>query len=160
LYFDALEADAAKIKEVTGGHGAATVLVMANTDKAYQAALGFLAPLGTLVCIGIPPAGQNLSFHPTLTLGQGVRIMGSAVGTRQDIWEAIEFVSRGVVKPAVEMATLDDLTDIAKNFGKVSCNQMAQDQVCIADSFGRPRANSSFACLKTPNILEVKKRWK
>jgi D-arabinose 1-dehydrogenase-like Zn-dependent alcohol dehydrogenase len=52
-------------------------------------------------------------------INDGIRIIGSAVGTRQDIWEAIEFVQRGVVKLVVEMATLDDLSNIADNFGKV-----------------------------------------
>jgi propanol-preferring alcohol dehydrogenase len=93
---------------------------MANTGKAYQAALEFVAPLGTVVCVGIPAYEDKVSFHPTLGINKGVRIIGSAVGTRKDIWEAIEFVQRGAVKPAVEMASLDDLTEIAKNFGKVS----------------------------------------
>ena len=118
-YFDAREVDAAKILELTG-NGAAAVLVMANTGKAYQAALEFVAPLGTVVCVGIPAREDKVSFHPTLGINKGVRITGSAVGTRQDIWEAIEFVQRGAVKPAVEKASLDNLTDIAKNFGKVS----------------------------------------
>ncbi|EXJ56186.1 hypothetical protein A1O7_09117 [Cladophialophora yegresii CBS 114405] len=118
-YFDAKEVNAAKIQSLTGD-GAAAVLVMANTGKAYQAALEFVAPLGTVVCVGIPAREDKVSFHPTLGINNGVRIIGSAVGTRKDIWEAIEFVQRGAVKPAVEMATLDDLTEIAKNFGKVS----------------------------------------
>jgi propanol-preferring alcohol dehydrogenase len=118
-YFDAKEVDAAKIMSLTGD-GAAAVLVMANTGKAYQAAMEFVAPLGTLVCVGIPALEDNVSFHPIPFIGRGVRIIGSAVGTRKDIWEAIEFVQRGAVKPAVEMVTLDDLTDIAKNFGKAS----------------------------------------
>ncbi|KAJ9604182.1 hypothetical protein H2200_011016 [Cladophialophora chaetospira] len=118
-YFDAREVDAAKIRALTTD-GAAAVLVMANTGKAYQAALEFVAPLGTVVCVGIPASEDKVSFHPTLGINSGVRIIGSAVGTRKDIWEAIEFVQRGAVKPAIETANLDDLTDIGKNFGKTS----------------------------------------
>ena len=118
-YFDAKEVNAEKILSLTRD-GAAAVLVMANTGKGYQAALDFVGPLGTVVCVGIPSRGDEVSFHPTLGINKGVRIVGSAVGTRQDIWEAIEFVQRGAVKPVVDMATLDDLSDIAKNFGKVS----------------------------------------
>ncbi|OQU99917.1 Alcohol dehydrogenase GroES-like domain-containing protein [Cladophialophora immunda] len=119
VYYDAKELDTATVMALTGD-GAAAVLVMANSDKAYQAALDLVAPYGTFVCVGIPPGDQLVSFHPTLGISKGVRIIGSAVGTRKDIWEAIEFVQRGAVKPAVEMATLDDLSDIAKKFGKAS----------------------------------------
>jgi alcohol dehydrogenase, propanol-preferring len=118
VYLDAKEADEAKILSITK-HGADVVLVMANTGKAYEAALEFVAPLGTIVCVGIPALEDKVRFHPSLGINKGARIIGSAVGTRQDIWEAIEFVQRGAVKPAVEMAALEDLTDIAKNFGKV-----------------------------------------
>ncbi|OAL37529.1 hypothetical protein AYO20_03036 [Fonsecaea nubica] len=119
VYYDAKELDTATVMALTGD-GAAAVLVMANSGRAYQAALELVAPYGTLVCVGIPPADQLVTFHPILGISKGVKIIGSAVGTRKDIWEAIEFVQRGAVKPAVEMATLDDLSDIAKNFGKVS----------------------------------------
>lgn len=119
VYFDAKEVNLAKIMALTGD-GAAAVVVTANTGKAYQAALDFVAPFGTFVCVGIPTADDKLSFHPTLSIRTGIRIIGSAVGTRQDIWEAIEFVQRGVVKPVVQMASLDDLSEIANNFGKVS----------------------------------------
>ncbi|KIW87821.1 uncharacterized protein Z519_11405 [Cladophialophora bantiana CBS 173.52] len=119
VYYDAKELNIETVMALTGD-GAAAVLVMANSDKAYQAALELVAPYGTFVCVGIPPEDHRVSFHPTLGISKGVRIIGSAVGTRKDIWEAIEFVQRGAVKPAVEMASLDDLNDIAKNFGKTA----------------------------------------
>ena len=98
------------------GDGAAAVLVKANTGKACQAALDFVAPLCTVVCVGITGSDHKVSFRPSIGINKGVRVIGSAVGTRKDTWEAIEFVQRGAVNPAVEMATLDDPTDIAKNF--------------------------------------------
>lgn len=120
VYFDAKEVDVARIKTLTRD-GAAAVLVMANSGRAYEAALELLAPYGTLVCVGIPPPDQKMGFHPHRAIDRGIRIVGSAVGTRKDIWEAIDFVRRGTVNPVVEMAKLDDLSDIAANFGQVSC---------------------------------------
>ncbi len=118
-YFDAKEVDAAAIQKLTGD-GAAAVLVMANSSRAYEAALEFVAPYGALVCVGIPPPDQQVRFHPILGISKNIRIIGSAVGTRKDIWDAIEFVKRGVVTPRVQMARLEDLSDIAQNFQKVS----------------------------------------
>ncbi len=118
VYFDATEVNATAVQSLTGD-GAAAVLVMANSSKAYQAALELVAPFGTFVCVGLLPPGQQVSFNPLLGVGKNIRIIGSSVGTRKDIWEAVEFVSRGLVNPVVAMAALDDLSDIAQNFGKV-----------------------------------------
>lgn len=124
-YFDATTLDAAAVHRLTGD-GAAAALMMANSSKAYEAGLDLVAPYGALVCVGIPPPDQLVRFHPLLGISKNIRIIGSAVGTRKDIWDAIEFVKRGVVKPRVEAANLDDLTDISKNFQKVSYNSLAE----------------------------------
>jgi len=105
---------AAKVLDVTSGAGAAAVLVTAGSGKAYQEALGLLGPFGTLVCIGIPPPDQLVSFHPLLFLDMGVKVIGSAVGTRLDIQEAVSFVQRGLVKPKVMMTKLEELTEVGE----------------------------------------------
>ena len=66
-YFDAKEVDVAKTMSLTGD-GVAAAVVMANTGKAYQAALDFVAPLGTPVCVGIPAPEDQVSFHPSLDI--------------------------------------------------------------------------------------------
>lgn len=110
------------VREKTGGRGAAAVLVTAGSGKAYQEALRMLGPFGTLVCIGIPPPTQLVNFHPLLFIDMGIRIIGSAVGTRQDIKEAISFVERGLVKPTVLMTTLEELSEVRE--------QVAHGKVC------------------------------
>lgn len=105
---------AAAVKEATRGRGASAVLVTAGSAAAYQSSLGMLAPFGTLVCIGIPPPTQTMNFHPLSFIDHGYRIIGSAVGTRGDVLEALEFVDRKQVTPTVQMAKLEDLTEMAK----------------------------------------------
>ncbi len=58
-----------------------------------------LAPFGTLMCVGILPPDQLASFYLLLFIGEGYRVVGSSVGTRQDIMEALAFVKRGLVVP-------------------------------------------------------------
>jgi propanol-preferring alcohol dehydrogenase len=101
-------------KRLSGGKGVAAVLVTAGSGAAYQSALDLLGPFGTMVCIGIPPPSQKFSFHPLSFIDNGFRIIGSAVGTRGDILEAIDFVKRRAVVPAVKTARLEDLNKIAK----------------------------------------------
>ena len=114
-YLDATEATVDAVKEIGVIQAA---IVTAGVGRAHQAAMDFLAPFGTLVCVGIPPADQRVSFHPVELVNKGIRIIGSAVGTRQDILEAVDFVSRGVVKPSISIASLSDLTDISTKFDK------------------------------------------
>jgi propanol-preferring alcohol dehydrogenase len=91
------------VREKTDGRGASAALVTAGSGKAYHDALGMLEPFGRLVCIGIPPPSQPITFHPLLFIDMGIIVIGSAVGTSLDIQEAISFVERGLVRPTVQM---------------------------------------------------------
>lgn len=106
---------------MTGGRGATAVVVCAGVGAAYAAAMGMLAPFGTLMCLGIPPPPQTFSIHPLDFVQHGYTIMGSAVGTRRDTLEALEFVARGLVKPKVQWAELERLEELMEEVvsGKV-----------------------------------------
>lgn len=82
-----------------------------------------LGPFGTLMCVGIPPPDHLVNFHPVFFISKGWRVLGSAVGTREDILEALEFVKRKLVSPKVQWAKFEDistlLVDVKK--GKASC---------------------------------------
>lgn len=99
-------AAAAVKKYTTGGAGVAAAIVCAGAGAAYQSAVDMLAPFGTLMCVGIPPPHGVFSVHPLQFIASGFKIMGSAVGTRRDTLEALEFVKRGLVKPVVKWAAL------------------------------------------------------
>lgn len=112
----------AEVKRLSGGEGAPAVIVCAGVGAAYQSALDMLAPFGTLMCLGIPPPPQTFSIHPLQFIQYGYRIMGSAVGTRRDTLEALEFVQRGLVKPKVQWAELSRMSELMDEVtkGKVS----------------------------------------
>lgn len=122
-YIDITEtADATEVvKSLTGGYGAAAVIITTPAISAYQSALGMLARLGTMVCVGIPPPDKTFSVAPIQFINRGVRIVGSAVGSRGDVLEAVEFIRRGVVKPEVEVVGLADVEAVCAKFaeGKV-----------------------------------------
>ena len=110
----------AAVHKITDG-GANAVLVTAPSPAAYQSSIGLLANFGTLVCLGIPPPSGTMNIHPLEFIDRGIRITGSVTGSRGDILEALDFVRRGVVKPIVKTASLDDVTSILGDFasGKV-----------------------------------------
>ncbi|PLB43314.1 hypothetical protein P170DRAFT_75622 [Aspergillus steynii IBT 23096] len=106
-------ADAAKRE--TDGDGVEAAIVTAGSAQAYQDAFGMLAPYGTLVCVGIPPpSGRAVQFHPLMFIDRGIRVIGSMVGSKGDIYEAVRFVQRGLVKPEVTVVGMEELGEVMK----------------------------------------------
>ncbi|GAB91450.1 alcohol dehydrogenase [Gordonia rhizosphera NBRC 16068] len=52
---------------------------------------------------------------------KGLTIRGSIVGTRQDMVEALDFYSRGLIKPTVATTRLEDINDVFRQMeeGKI-----------------------------------------
>lgn len=108
-----------EVRHITGGKMIQAALAIAGSANAYKLAMKLLGPYGTLVCVGIPPPDQTVPFHPLQFIDNGIKIVGSAVGTRSDISAALDFVARGLVTPTVEIIKLDDLAGLASKFAQV-----------------------------------------
>ncbi|MBS8535222.1 alcohol dehydrogenase AdhP [Escherichia coli] len=88
--------DAAKIvQEKAGGAHAAVDAVRAG---------------GRVVAVGLPPESMSLDI-PRLVL-DGIEVVGSLVGTRQDLTEAFQFAAEGKVVPKVALRPLEDINTI------------------------------------------------
>lgn len=101
--------DVAKIvQEKTGGaHGA---VVTAVNKAAFDSAVNAVRAGGTVVAVGLPVDTMDLSI-PRLVL-DGIRVVGSLVGTREDLAEAFQFGAEGKVVPQVHMRPMEDINDI------------------------------------------------
>ncbi|KAF4982850.1 hypothetical protein FZEAL_1600 [Fusarium zealandicum] len=127
-YFDASDrgmADA--LRRITPGEaGAKAVIVTAGSGKAYQSAVDLISVFGTLVCVGIPPPDQPMNLHPLTFIDRGIKVIGSAVGTRADILDALDFVQRGAVKPSINIIGFGELEDLANKFATVNGKYVVQ----------------------------------
>ncbi|MCP6565296.1 zinc-binding dehydrogenase, partial [Klebsiella pneumoniae] len=86
--------DVAKyIQEHVGGAHAAVVTAVAK--QAFNAAVESVRAGGTVVAVGLPTESMDLSI-PRLVL-DGIRVVGSLVGTREDLKEAFQFGAEGLV---------------------------------------------------------------
>ncbi|KAJ1026697.1 hypothetical protein NDA16_002295 [Ustilago loliicola] len=101
---------AAKIKEATDGVGAHAAVVAAASSAAYELALDYIRPRGTLVIVGMPNSILPVSIFKTVLMTH--KIVGSAVGNRQDAVEALEIASRGKVKVHFILKSLGDLPKV------------------------------------------------
>ena len=62
------------------GRGADAVLVCTGAGAAYKSAHRYLAPGGTLVAVGMPPAGERVPWEPMLQAYFAQGILGSKMG--------------------------------------------------------------------------------
>lgn len=66
---------------------------------------------GRVVAVGLPPEAMSWIFRAVL---DGIQVVGSLVGTRQDLQEAFQFAAEGKVVPKVTMRPIEDINAIFK----------------------------------------------
>ena len=97
-----------KIQELTGGcHGA---VVTAVSKVAFNQAVESLRAGGTVVAVGLPSEYMELSIVKTVL--DGIKVVGSLVGTRKDLAEAFDFAAQGSVVPVVQKRPIEDAPEI------------------------------------------------
>ena len=89
------------IQEKTGGTHSAVVTAVSKV--AFNQAIDSVRAGGTVVAVGLPSEYMELSIVKTVL--DGIRVVGSLVGTRKDLEEAFDFGAQGLV--AVSYTHLD-----------------------------------------------------
>lgn len=106
-----------RVKEVTGGLGPHAALMTSSSGAAYNEALEYLRPHGTLVAVGLPP-DTWIKANVFWTVFKALRIVGSYVGNRQDAVEALDFALRGKVVPQIVIEPLENLRSVYERMEK------------------------------------------
>lgn len=93
------------IKEVTGG-GTHSTVVTAVSKVAFNQAIDSVRAGGYVVAVGLPSEYMDLSIVKTVL--DGIKVVGSLVGTRKDLEEAFHFGAMGLVVPVVQKRPVED----------------------------------------------------
>ncbi|KAH7923400.1 GroES-like protein [Leucogyrophana mollusca] len=102
------------IKDViaaTDGLGPHSAIIAAGAALPYNQALWYLRSTGTLVAVGLP-GGKPLEAPFGLLVGKELKIIGSAIGSRQDAIEAMDHAVRGKVKCHYTTRKLEEIESI------------------------------------------------
>ncbi|MCJ1377431.1 hypothetical protein MMC17_000526, partial [Xylographa soralifera] len=104
----------AEVLRLTGGPGAAAVLVCTASNTAYAQAMGFLRFGGTLVCVGMPEGALTpiATAFPNTMCAKMLTITSVAVGNRREAGEVLEFAARGVVKTHLRVERMEGLAGV------------------------------------------------
>ena len=96
------------IQEKTGGTHSAVVTAVSKV--AFNQAVDRVRAGGTVVAVGLPSEYMELSIVKTVL--DGIRVVGSLVGTRKDLEEAFDFGAQGLVVPVVEIVPVDTAVEV------------------------------------------------
>jgi propanol-preferring alcohol dehydrogenase len=105
---NAAETDPVAAIEALGGADVAVVLAV--MPSVFEQAFASLRRGGRLVCVGLPPetdGPMSLPIFPTVLTG--ISVIGSIVGTRQDLAEVFELHALGRTRVVAESRKLDDV---------------------------------------------------
>lgn len=102
------------VQSLTNGLGAHSVVVCTANNAAYARSAEMLRFGGRVVCVGIPE-GELVpikSATPSLLVAKALQIVGSAVGSRKEAIETMDFAARGIIKTHFRIEKMDKLTDV------------------------------------------------
>ena len=103
-----------KIQALVGGvHG---VVCTAVSKVAFNESYQSLRRGGTFVLVGLPPEDMPIPIFDTVL--NGVKVVGSIVGTRKDLKECLQFAADGKVKAIIEVKPLEQINEIFEDMLK------------------------------------------
>lgn len=109
-----------RAKEITGGAGLDATVITAVAKTPFNQAIDVVKAGAKVVAVGLPVDKMDLDI-PRLVL-DGIQVVGSLVGTRQDLQEAFQFAAEGKVVPKVALRPLEDINEIFEEMeqGKIT----------------------------------------
>ncbi|BAE65649.1 unnamed protein product [Aspergillus oryzae RIB40] len=99
---------AARVREVTGGEGAHATIVVPGTREAFAMAPQVVRNMGLIVGVGLPPNEMDWPISATVSAARGLCIVGSSVGTEDQMSELLEQAGRGEITPAIEVFEFEE----------------------------------------------------
>lgn len=91
-------------------NGVHASICTAVSKKGFEQSYKVVRRGGKCVLVGLPPEEMPLPIFDTVL--NGVSVVGSIVGTRQDLAECLEFAAQGKVTAQVIEKSLDDVNEI------------------------------------------------
>ncbi|KAJ7290296.1 hypothetical protein C8J57DRAFT_1493022 [Mycena rebaudengoi] len=101
-----------EVKEATGGAGPHAAVIVASNPGPIDQAVMYLRPKGTLVAVGLPSGGVVMTIPIGLLISKCLTIIGSSVGSRQDVIEALEIAARGKVNCHHEVKSFSEINSV------------------------------------------------
>lgn len=100
------------VKDLTNGYGAHAVICLTGNVAAYTQALQLVRIMGTMVCVGLTL--EQWTVSPFQLAIRGIKVVGTSVGTEEEMDELLAMVVAGDVVPKIEIFELEALGEVIK----------------------------------------------
>ncbi|KAG6811714.1 hypothetical protein H0H92_006171 [Tricholoma furcatifolium] len=109
------------VQAAADGFGPHAAVIVVGDARPFNQALMYLRMAGTLVAVGMPGGNAQLNVPVTLIIGKKLTILGSALGNRQDVTEALDIVASGKVKCQYQIRELGEVNEVLEEMesGKI-----------------------------------------
>jgi 2-desacetyl-2-hydroxyethyl bacteriochlorophyllide A dehydrogenase len=97
-------------KALTAAGGADIILSTTNSARQVSQAFNGLRPGGRLISMGV--ADGPIAIDPMVAMMGQRQLRGSAQDERSDLFEALQWVARGKVKPRIELYPLEKINEV------------------------------------------------
>lgn len=94
------------------GFGPHVAIVTSPRTEAYQVALQYVRPKGTVVAVGLPSDGDIMPVHLLGTILNNKTFTSSVVGSRLDTIEALDIVADGHVKCPIRVEPFKNINKV------------------------------------------------
>jgi propanol-preferring alcohol dehydrogenase len=91
--------------------GLDVAVVLAASPRVFEQAFAALRPGGRLICVALPGDGGAMTIPIFETVLKGISIIGSIVGTRQDLVEVFALHAAGRTQVISQTRSLDDVNE-------------------------------------------------
>lgn len=103
------------VKSTTKGGVQATIIAVPLVE-AYEQAFHSIKRGGRLVAVGLPSGNMSLSILDCVL--NGIEIVGSIVGTRQDLEETLQLAKLHQIKCKIQKRKLEEINEIFDQMNK------------------------------------------
>ena len=105
-----------EVNRLTNNKGLDATVITAVAKTPFNQAVDVVKAGARVVAVGLPVDKMDLDI-PRLVL-DGIEVVGSLVGTRQDLREAFQFAAENKVIPKIQLRQLSEINDILMKWKK------------------------------------------
>lgn len=109
--FDEVDSVPEAALEASGG-GCHAVINVSSNAAAYNDAVKYIRPAGTVVVVGLPKGQAFLQSEILTHALRAINIKGSVVGNRKDTREALQFFADGQIESPVKVVGLSQVQSV------------------------------------------------
>jgi propanol-preferring alcohol dehydrogenase len=112
-------------KKYLGEMGLDAVIILPESQKAFDYGMNLLKNHGKLVLVSFPKKGFHLSSEDIVF--RDISVVGSLIGSRKTLKEMLEFSAKHNIRPVIKRYPLSKLNELVDDYSRGSGGKLIVD---------------------------------